>query len=65
MTGQDEVTEPWCKSFDVTFDPFGHVNVGTVRNVAIRPAGMTRFGRTCRIHVALLRHQDERRIGVD
>ena len=60
ISSEDDVPETRSKTLDLALNPFGHINVASVRDVTVRPTGMLPRWRARFIHHALLRNKNER-----
>src|SRR5690606_29349381 len=51
---QNCTSKPWCEPFDLRLDPLSHIDLGSMRDVAIRPAGVFPCRRAAGINQASL-----------
>src|SRR5207245_8849237 len=56
-------TKPRAETLDLLLHPFGHIEGGTIRGVAVRPHGVLPRRRARWVEEALLSDEDERTLG--
>src|SRR5262249_20775098 len=63
MAGKNQITKSGCKTFDLRFDSFGHIERGITWHMAVGPRDVLSGGCAGSIEQAWLGEQNERSLG--